>query len=381
MEYRDYGRTGLKLSILGFGCMRLPVKDGNVVEDEAVEMLRWGIDHGINYLDTAYFYCNHQSEVVVGKALKDGYRKKIVLSTKNPVHEPDGKKWREHLETQLKKLDVDKIDVYHFHGIGWEAWTTKLDTPNGPASEMRKAIDEGIVGHAAFSFHDAPESLPKLVDTGFFEGVLLQYNLLDRANEDGIAYAKEKGLGVVVMGPVGGGRLSAPSGEIAKLIPGPVTSTPDAALRFVMGNPNVTVALSGMSTLGQVKENVATAETAGVLSAADLQRDRSATRSGEGDVRSLLHRVQLLHAVQERRRYPARLPAHELLSRVGAQGVREVELRETQDEEGRRVGCRGVGGILPAVRRVRAEMPAEHPDHQATRRSSRDARRVERRVS
>ena len=266
MEYRDYGRTGLKLSALGFGCMRLPMTDDNhVIEDEAIEMLRHGIDNGINYIDTAYFYCSHESEVVVGKALKDGYREKVILSTKNPVHEPDGAKWREKLDEQLRKLDVDKIDVYHYHGINWKDWNENL--LRGPSDEMRKAQDEGIVGHRAFSFHDKPENLPKLVDTGEFEGVLLQYNLLDRANEEGIIYAAEKGLGVVVMGPVGGGRLAAPSGEIAKLMPMDVQSTPEAAIRFVIGNPNVTVALSGMSELQHVKENLATAENAGALSA------------------------------------------------------------------------------------------------------------------
>ena len=270
MQYREYGRTGLKLSVLGFGCMRFPMTEDNHVDEEpTIEMLRYGIDHGINYIDTAYFYCNHESEIVVGKALKDGYRDRVVLSTKNPVHESDGAKWRSRLDEQLTKLDTDRIDVYHFHGINWETWTTKLDVPNGPATEMRKAVDEGIVKHQVFSFHDTPENLIKLIDTGFFEGVLLQYNLLDRANEEGIAYANEKGLGVVVMGPVGGGRLAHPSPEIAQMAGENITSTPEAALRFVMGNPGVTVALSGMGSLEQVKQNIATAEQAGDLTEHD----------------------------------------------------------------------------------------------------------------
>lgn len=283
MKYRAYGRTGLKLSQLGFGCMRLPMKDDHVVEDEAIRMLRHAVDHGVNYLDTAYFYCSHESEPVVGKALKDGYREKVVLSTKNPVHEPDGARWREVLEDQLRKLDVDRIDVYHFHGLNWRDWTEKMTVKGGPAEEMRRAKEEGLIGHTAFSFHDKPENLLKLVDTGEFEGVLLQYNLLDRSNEGGIAYAREKGLGVVVMGPVGGGRLAAPSGEIAKLLPGNVQSTPEAALRFVMGNPNVTVALSGMSTMGQVVENLETADRASVLS----QEEWDQIQKNLGEVKAL----------------------------------------------------------------------------------------------
>jgi uncharacterized protein len=282
MEYRAYGRTGLKLSSLGFGCMRLPTDDdGRVIEDEAIEMLRWGIDQGINYIDTAYFYCDHQSEIIVGKALKDGYREKVILSTKNPVHEPDGAKWRETLDEQLTKLDVDKIDVYHYHGINWKSWNENL--VKGPSQEMRKAQDEGIIGHRAFSFHDEPENLMKLVDTGEFEGVLLQYNLLDRSNEEGIDYAVEKGLGVIVMGPLAGGRLAAPSGEIGKLMPMNVKSTPEAALRFVIGNPNVTVALSGMSNMTEVQENVATANTAGPLTA----EQEAQIESSLGEVKAL----------------------------------------------------------------------------------------------
>lgn len=271
MEYRAYGRTGLKLSVLGFGCMRFPMIDEqHVREDETIEMLRYGIDHGINYIDTAWFYCGGESESVIAKALRDGYREKVVLATKNPIHEPDGDKWRRRLEEQLEKLDTDVIDVYHFHGTNWKDWNENL--LHGPAREMRRAQDEGLIKHRAFSFHDTPENLIKLIDTDEFEGVLLQYNLLDRSNEDGIAYAAEKGLGVVVMGPVAGGRLAAPSGEIGKLMPMKVKSTPEAALRFVIGNPDVTVALSGMSNLNEVRENIATANSAGKLSAAEQKQ-------------------------------------------------------------------------------------------------------------
>jgi len=97
------------------------------------------------------------------------------------------------------------------------------------------------------------------VDTGEFSGALVQYNLLDRSNEDGIAYAREKGMGIIVMGPVGGGRLGAPSPEIERLIPGGVKSTAEAAIRFVLANPNVSCALSGMTKMSDVVENLATA--------------------------------------------------------------------------------------------------------------------------
>jgi len=273
MLYREYGKTGLKLSSLGFGCMRLPMKGDDVDYDLAIPMLRKAIDLGVNYLDTAFGYCNGKSEIAVGCALKGGYREKVILSTKNPVWEPDGDKWRSVLEQQLKKLDVDRIDVYHFHGINWKAWCETFTAPGGPLGASRRAQEEGLIRFRAFSFHDAPENLIKLVDTGEFAGVTVQYNLLDRSNEDAIAYAHEKGLGVVVMGPVGGGRLGGPpSEEIARLIPGGAQSTPEAALRFVLANPNVTVALSGMSTMKHVLENVATASRAEPLSEEERAR-------------------------------------------------------------------------------------------------------------
>ncbi len=270
MLYRNYGNTGLKVSALGFGCMRLPMNGDEIVDELAIPMIRKAIDLGVNYIDTALGYCASKSEITVGKALKDGYREKIILSTKNPVWEADGDKWRKVLEEQLTKLDVSQIDVYHFHGINWKAYTETLSAPGGPIEASRKAQDEGLIRFRSFSFHDAPENMIKLADTGEFAGVTCQYNLLDRVNEDSIAYLKEKGMGVVIMGPVGGGRLGGPpSEELAKLIPGGAKSTPEAALRFVLANPNVSVALSGMSTMEHVLENTATASRAEPLSDAE----------------------------------------------------------------------------------------------------------------
>ncbi len=266
MQYREYGKTGMRLSTLGYGCMRLPSVDGEVDEDEAIRCLREAVERGVNYFDTAWFYHGGNSEIVLGRALKDGYRERIFLSTKNKEKTTDGKKWRSLLDEQLVKLDVDYLDVYHFHGINWEQWTEKLSVPGGPLDEMRNAQKEGIVKHCAFSFHGDAGDVMKLVDTGEFDGMLVQYNLLDRSNEEGIAYANSKGMGVIVMGPVGGGRLGGASKALQEMIPGDVKSTPEAALRFVMSNPNVTVALSGMSAMDHVLQNTETASKEEALS-------------------------------------------------------------------------------------------------------------------
>lgn len=152
------------------------------------------------------------------------------------------------------------IDCYHLWGLSWEQFETDMARKGGPLEAFLKLKDEGLARHLSFSFHSKPEDLKRLVDTGYFETVLCQYNLLDRANEDAMAYAASKGLGVLVMGPVGGGRLGAPSEALGRVLDGPQrVATAELALRFVFSNPNVSVALSGMSTMQQVEENAATA--------------------------------------------------------------------------------------------------------------------------
>jgi hypothetical protein len=268
MLYKDFGNTGAKVSALGFGAMRLPMiqRDGKsyVDEDKAIEVIHRAFELGVNYIDTAPYYCEGQSEIAVGKALK-GYRDKVYLSTKNPIEDASYDNWMKRLEKSLNKLDVDYIDFYHMWGIDWKTYSEKIDVPNGPIKAALKAKEQGLIKHISFSFHDKPEYMAKLIDTGYFESVLCQYNLLDRTNEEAIAYAHEKGLGVVIMGPVGGGRLGAPSPIIQNMLGGKVKSTAEMALRFVLANNNVSIALSGMSTIEMVEENAKVASIKGTL--------------------------------------------------------------------------------------------------------------------
>lgn len=259
MQYRELGNTGIKISALGFGAMRLPQTNvgGKMVFDteESIRMIHRSFELGVNYIDTAPYYCEKQSEEIVGKAIK-GWRDKVYLSTKNPIEDDSGDHYRERLENSLKKLDTDYIDFYHMWGIDLESYEKKINVKNGPLSAALKAKEEGLIKHLSFSFHDKAENMIKLIDTGYFETVLCQYNMLDRSNEAGIAHAREKGLGVMIMGPIGGGRLGAPSEIIKKLIPGGAKSSAELAMRFVVSNPNVTCALSGMSSMAMVEENV-----------------------------------------------------------------------------------------------------------------------------
>ncbi len=273
MQYRTFGKTGIRISTLGFGAMRLPQVNmgGKMLYDteESIRVIHRAFELGVNYVDTAPYYCDSESEIIVGKALK-GWRDKVYLSTKNPVEDDSGLHYRERLEKSLKKLDVDSIDFYHMWGISWEQFRLKIDVKDGPMTEALKAKEEGLIKHISFSFHDKPENMIQLIDTGYFESVLCQYNMLDRSNEQAIAHASGKGLGVVVMGPVGGGRLGAPSEVIQKLIPGGAKSSAELALRFVISNPDVACALSGMGNMQMVDENVETASNESKLSSAEI---------------------------------------------------------------------------------------------------------------
>ncbi len=263
MQYRKFGNTGVNISALGFGCMRLPEYQDeagawHVDQEKTNEMLRRAYDLGVNYFDSAYFYCHENSEIAVGKALAP-IRDKVHISTKCPlelVKEPGD--FEKILDVSLGRLGTDYVDFYHFWGINRKVFDEKI-VPMGLMEEARKLKEKGKIRHISFSFHDTPEALKHIIDNGWaMETVLLQYNLLDRANEEMIRYAHDKGLGVVVMGPVGGGRLAAPT-ELAQKLGSGNLNTYELALRFVLGNPGVCCALSGMQTTEMVEQNAAVA--------------------------------------------------------------------------------------------------------------------------
>ena len=266
MQYRQLGRTGLKVSQLGFGAMRLPMegegKDERVNRELAIPMIHRAFEGGVNYIDSAVGYCNEDSQRAVGEALK-GWRDRVIVSTKNHYYEDDERTWWTHLENSLQRLDVEYIDIYNHHGISWQRWTEAVEPR--VSKWMAKAKDQGLIRHICASFHDDNDGLKKIVATGYPSVITLQYNMLDQQLAEGIDAAYDAGIGVIVMGPVGGGYLAGDSEVLARIVPN-VRSVPELALRFVLANPNVTMALSGMSMMEHVEENLSVADVQIALS-------------------------------------------------------------------------------------------------------------------
>ena len=265
MLYRKMKKADPDLSILGFGAMRLPVlPDGHVDEPEAARMIRYAIDHGVNYVDTAYPYHNGESEPAVGKALANGYRERVNLATKLPSWLIKSRgDMDQYLDEQLKKLQTDRIDFYLVHGLIQSFWEN-LQTL-GVLEFLDDAIADGRIRYAGFSFHDTTRLFKEIVKAYDWTFAQIQYNFMDedyQAGTKGLRYAAKKGLGIVVMEPIRGGLLARDVPGITEIWKkAPIQRTPaEWALRWVWNHPEVTVVLSGMSTFDQVVQNVAFAE-------------------------------------------------------------------------------------------------------------------------
>lgn len=263
MVYRKFGNTGVDISALGFGCMRLPEieVDGNwtIEFDKSTEMIRHAYDLGVNYFDTAFYYCHTNSEVAVGRALRP-FRDKVNIATKCPMDDvKTTADYERLLDISLGRLDTDYVDFYHFWAINKKVFDEKI-VALGLLDEALRLKAAGKIRHISFSFHDDVQNIKHIIDNApQLETMLIQYNLIDRSHEEMIDYATKKGLGVIAMGPVGGGRLAAPTELYTKLTGKKSIATYELAFRFVLGNPNICCALSGMQTIDMVDKNVAIA--------------------------------------------------------------------------------------------------------------------------
>jgi predicted aldo/keto reductase-like oxidoreductase len=272
MQYRKFGKLDWKPSALGFGFMRLPTIDddaGHIDQAKATEMVRTAIDAGLNYIDTAYVYHNQTSETALGIALQDGYRDKVRIATKLPiwlVNESDD--FDRMLNEELERLQTDHIDFYLMHSLNKSTWekVQKL----GLLEKAEAAVEDGRIRYIGFSFHDKLEVFKQIVD-GYDKWTFcqIQYNYMDinhQAGTAGLRYAAEKGLAVVIMEPLRGGRLAAdlPAANPIWAQAKNQRTPADWALQWLWSQPEVSVVLSGMSTLEQVEQNLASADASRV---------------------------------------------------------------------------------------------------------------------
>jgi len=273
MQYRQFGKLEFKTSALGFGAMRLPTipETGEIDEPLAISMIRTAIDHGVNYVDTAYSYHDHLSEILVGKALKDGYRQKTAIATKMPSWLlKDTADLDRYFNEQLAKVDVEKFDFYLLHALSAGRWETYKRIKVFEWIERQKA--DGKIGAIGFSFHDEYPVFEEIIH-GYdaWDFCQIQYNYMDtdyQAGERGLKLAADRGLGVIVMEPLRGGGLA------RNPMPGAVDQvfkrsgrdwTPaEWALHWVWNQPEVSLLLSGMSTMQQVEQNLVSASRSGI---------------------------------------------------------------------------------------------------------------------
>ena len=269
MELRDLGSTGIKVSPIGMGAMRLPLEGGaqgftssrGADFQAGIELIRHAIDSGVNYIDTAFNYLHGESEKVIGKALADGYRDKVTLATKCPIWMlKDPADFDSLLAKQMGRLQTDHIDVYLLHCVMQGDWKNKV-LPNKAVESLLKAKEDGRVGAIGFSFHDTTDFFKEVVDYAPWDICQLQLNYLDREFQGGLAaadYAASKGMGVIAMEPLRGGHLVNVPSRVAEVFndANPERTPIEWAFDFLWNRPEISLLLSGMTYKDQIDENI-----------------------------------------------------------------------------------------------------------------------------
>ena len=262
LKYRSFPHTDVTASALGLGCMRLPVADGKIDRPEAIKLIRHAIDSGVTYVDTAYPYHGGESELVVGEALKDGYRQKVTLATKLPMWKIEAYEDMERtLDEQLTKLQVDHVDFYLLHALDVKRY--RMAREMGVREFLDRMIQKGKIRYPAFSFHDDVAAFEEIATDYDWKLIQVQMNFLDEFNQATYAgvqkFAGARGIGVVVMEPLRGGSLAKqPPAEIQAIYDAAAEkrSPVEWAFRWLYDKPEFVTILSGMSTIAQLDDNL-----------------------------------------------------------------------------------------------------------------------------
>jgi len=255
MQYRPLGKTGLQVSALAMGCMRLPEHDPEL----AGQVVDAAIAAGVNYFETTTWYVNGRCQHLTALGLKGRSRGLIVSGKAGMDADTTADSYRQEIEKQMEILGVDYLEFWQVGWFGADRLEV-LQKKGGVLEALDKAREDGLIGHIGFTGHDSPENFTKVVESGIFESMTIPYNMLNRSYASTIKRAGELGMGVVAMCPVAGGMLASPARQLQQLIAGGAQTTAAAALQFVLTNPDVSCACSGMNTLEMLRENVETVE-------------------------------------------------------------------------------------------------------------------------
>ena len=280
MQYRSL--CGEKISVLGYGCMRFPTVNDKIDEKTSADYLEYAFKSGVNYYDTAYPYHNGESEGFLGRTIVKNHRKDIYLATKCPVWLlKTADDFDRIFNEQLTRLGTDYVDFYLMHALDAEGWDTvkQFDL----LTKAAKLKSEGKIRHIGFSFHDSLDVFKEIIngwDGWEFCQIQLNYiNVDHQAGIAGLEYAKEKGLDVIIMEPLLGGRLANPPSEVKKVL-GSAKPPVEFALDFLWNRPEISILLSGMGAMEQVEQNIVYADRAqaGMLSESELETLAEAKR-------------------------------------------------------------------------------------------------------
>ncbi|MBQ8641124.1 MAG: aldo/keto reductase [Clostridia bacterium] len=264
MKMRKMGKLGIEVSAFGVGCMRFPMTtvDGVEMVDESISTpaIRYAIDNGVNYMDTAYVYSNQKNETMLGHALRDGYREKVYIATKLPTWASNTREDMDRiLEESLSRLETDYIDFYLIHALNKDSWKKMYDL--GVLDFLDKAKASGKIRYACFSFHDNYETFESILNAYDWDMCQIQFNFMDVNNQagmKGLKLAGERGIPVVIMEGLLGGKLAnAPDNVQALYDSWPEKRSPvEWAFRWLCNLPEVATVLSGVTNLDMTKDNL-----------------------------------------------------------------------------------------------------------------------------